>query len=186
MKGTLPSSSLLYPRLSASLALKRGWKEPAGNLKNAEEIALRLLAKRDYSREEMRHKLTAKGFPFREIDDTLRKLEDRKILDDFRYAQHLAIALAREKGLGPQRIRQKFFQKGIPADLAQGAMALAESTLSVNDRLQNIIESKLKGRRLEELTLSEKRRLTDTLHRKGFPWEDIQEAMRESGGLTDE
>lgn len=186
MKETFPSSNLSYPRLSAGLTVKRDGKKPTVNLKNAEETALRLLARRDYSREEMRRKLTAKGFPSGETDDTLRKLEVRKVLDDFRYAQHLAIAFAKEKLLGPQQMSQKFFQKGIPADLAKAAMAIAEATLSVNERLQNIMKRKLKGRLLEELTLNEKRKLVDTLRRKGFLWEDIQEAMRKSGGLTDE
>lgn len=186
MKETLPSSNLSYPRLSAGLTVKRDGKKPTVYLKSAEESALRLLARRDYSREEMRRKLTAKGFPSEEIDDTLRKLEVKKILDDFRYAQHLAIAFVKEKFLGPQRMSQKFFQKGIPADLAQAAMAIAEATLPVNERLQNIMRMKLKGRILEELTLNEKRKLVDTLRRKGFLWDDIQEAMRESGGFTDE
>jgi len=155
-------------------------------LQSAEESALRLLARRDYSREEMRRKLTAKGYPSGEIDDTLRKLEIQKILDDSRYAQHLAMAFGKEKFLGPQQMSQKFFQKGIPADLAKAAIAIAESTLPVNERLKNILRMKLKGRLLEELAPNEKRKLVDTLRRKGYLWEDIQEAMRESGGLPDE
>ncbi len=155
-------------------------------MKNAEETALGLLARRDHSREEMRLKLTAKGFPPAEIEDTLRKLEAKKILDDSRYARHLAISLAQEELLGPQRLRQKFFQKGIPADLAQDAMAIAEATFSVKERLRQIVERKLKGRRLDELTLSEKEKLAGALHRKGFPWEDVQATLNESGGFADE
>jgi SOS response regulatory protein OraA/RecX len=45
---------------------------------------------------------------------------------------------------------------------------------------------KLKGRLLEEVTLAEKRKLANTLRRKGFSWEDIQEAFRELGGFTEE
>ena len=166
--------------------MKRDGKKPAVYLQSAEESALRLLARRDYSREEMRRKLTAKGYPSGEIDDTLRKLEIQKILDDSRYAQHLAMAFGKEKFLGPQQMSQKFFQKGIPADLAKAAIAIAESTLPVNERLKNILRMKLKGRLLEELAPNEKRKLVDTLRRKGYLWEDIQEAMRESGGLPDE
>ena len=186
MRGILPDSSPLYPRRSAPLPLKKGGEKSTDRLKNAEETALGLLARRDFSREEMRLKLTAKGFPPAEIEDTLRKLEAKKILDDSRYARHLAIALVQEKLLGPQRLRQKFFQKGIPADLAQDAMAIAEATFSVKERLRQIVERKLKGRRLEELSLSEKRKLAGALHRKGFLWEDVQATMNESGGLADE
>ncbi len=186
MRGTLPASSPRYPRRSAPLPLKKGGEKSAGRLKNAEETALGLLARRDHSREEMRLKLTAKGFPPGEIEDTVRKLEAKKILDDSRYARQLAIALAQEKLLGPQRLRQKFFQKGIPADLAHAAMAIVDATFPVKERLRRIMERKLKGRRLEELTLSEKKKLADALHRKGFLWEDVQATMDESGGFADE
>ena len=186
MKETFPSSTLFYPRLSAGFTVKRDGKKPVVYLKSAEESALRLLARRDYSREEMRRKLTAKGFPSGEIDDTLRKLEIQKILDDSRYAQHLAVAFGKEKFLGPQQMSQKFFQKGIPADLAKAAMAVAESTIPVSERLKYIMRIKLKGRLPGELATNEKRKLVDTLRRKGFLWDDIQEAMRASGGLPDE
>ncbi len=186
MRGILPASSLLDPRRSAPLPLKKDGKKSADRLKNAEETALGLLARRDYGREEMGLKLTAKGFPPTEIEDTLRKLEAKKILDDSRYARHLAISLAQEKILGPQRLRQKFFQKGIPADLAHDAMAIADATFPVKERLRHIMERKLKGRRLDELAFSEKKRLADALHRKGFLWEDVQAIMDESGGFTDE
>ncbi len=186
MKAKVPSSSHPYPRRSAVPALKKVGKKPAIHWRSAEETALRLLARRDYSGEEMRRKLTAKGFPFREIDDTVRKLEGRRVLDDFRYAQHLAMALAQEKFLGPQRLSQKLFQKGIPADLAQTAVAIAEAALSVKERLEHRIKGKLKGRRPEELTPKEKRKLAGALYRNGFQWEDIREAMGESGGFAEE
>lgn len=186
MRGTLPASSPRYPRRSAPVPLKKGGERSADRLKNAEEAALGLLARRDFSREEMRLQLTAKGFPSTEIEDALRKLEGKKILDDSRYARHLAISLAQEKMLGPQRLRQKFFQKGIRADLARDVMAIADATFPVKERLRHIIERKLKGRRLEELTLSEKKKLADALHRKGFLWEDVQATMDESGGFADE
>jgi regulatory protein len=186
VKGTPPASSSPYPRRPVPPSLKKGGGEPTDRLKNAEEAALGLLARRDYSREEMRLKLATRGFPSTEIEDTLRKLEARKILDDFRYARHLAISLAQEKLLGPQRLRQKFFQKGIPADLAQAAMGIAEATFSAKERLRQIMQRKLKGRRLEALTLNEKKKLADALHRKGFLWEDVQATMDESGGSAEE
>ncbi len=165
--------------------LKKGGGKPK-DLQSAEEDALRLLARRDYSREEMRLKLATRGFPSAEVEDALRKLEVRKILDDVRYARRLAVALAQEKFLGPQRLRQKFFQKGIPADLTQDAMALAETTFPAKERLGYILRRKLQGRSLEELALSEKKKLADALQRKGFLWEDIQATLDESGGLADE
>jgi len=154
--------------------------------KSSFESALRLLAKRDYSQEEMRRKLAAQGFSPEEIEIALGILGAKNLLDDFRYAQRLAIFLAREKFLGPRRISRRIFQKGIPADLVQAAMAIAEGTFPAYERLQKLMEMKLKGKLLEEMTLREKKKLVDTLRWKGFSWEEIQEALQASGGLKEE
>ena len=135
---------------------------------NAKESALRLLAKRDHSREELRRKLSAKGFSPEEIEEALQKLETRGVLDDGRYAQRLAFYLAQEKLFGPQRITQKLFQKGIPADLIQEAMAKAEEGLATNARLGVVLGIKLKGRSLEHLFPNERRKLANYLRRRGF------------------
>jgi regulatory protein len=161
-------------------------KERPKSWENAKESALRLLAKRDHSREEVRRKLRAKGFAPEEIEEALRKLETRGILDDGRYAQRLAFYLAQEKLFGPQRISQKLFQKGIPADLIQEAMAKAEEGSATNARLRVVLGVKLKGRSLERLFPNERRKLTHYLRQRGFSWEDIQEAFQEAGGLTEE
>ncbi len=156
------------------------------SLENAKESALRLLAKRDHSREEVRRKLRAKGFAAEEIEEALQKLETRGILDDGRYAQRLAFYLAQEKLFGPQRISQKLFQKGIPADRIQEAMAKAEEGLAANARLRVVLGVKLKGRSLEQLFPNERRKLANYLRQRGFLWEDIQEAFQKAGGLTEE
>jgi regulatory protein len=152
---------------------------------NAKESALRLLALRDHSREEVRCKLRAKGFDREEIEEALQTLEMRGILDDGRYAQRLAFYLAQEKLFGPQRISQKLFQKGIPADLIQQAMGKAEEGLATNARLRVVLGMKLKGRRLEQIFPNERRKLANYLRQRGFSWEDIQEAFQEAGGFTE-
>ena len=153
---------------------------------NAKECALRLLAKRDHSREELRRKLSAKGFAPEEIEEVLQKLETGGVLNDGRYAQRLAFYLAQEKLFGPQRITQKLFQKGIPADLIQEAMAKAEEGVATNARLRVVLGMKLKGRSLACLIPNERRKLANYLRQRGFLWEDIQEAIHEAGGRTEE
>ena len=161
-------------------------KERLKSWENAKESALRLLAKRDHSREEVRRKLRVQGFPPEEIEEALQRLETGGILDDGRYAQRLAFYLTQEKLFGPQRISQKLFQKGIPADLIQEAMAKAEEGLATNARLRVVLGIKLKGRNLERLFPHERRKLVNYLRQRGFLWEDIQEAFQEAGGHTEE
>jgi regulatory protein len=134
----------------------------------------------------MRSKLAAKGFPPDEIEFALGKLDANHLLDDFRYAQRLASFLAKEKFLGPQRIRRRMLQKGIPEELAQAALATAEDSFPTKERVQKVMQIKLKGRLLEEMTIKEKKKLVDTLHWKGFSWEDIREAFQGSGGWKEE
>lgn len=152
----------------------------------AEEKALRLLAQRDHSREEIRRKLQARAFPPEEIEKALGWLEEREILDDLRYAQKLAISLTREKLLGPQRVSQKLFQKGIPAELAKEAMEKADELLAAGERLRIAMRMKLKGRSLEQILPEERTKLARYLRQRGFSWEDIREVFQETGGLTEE
>jgi regulatory protein len=161
-------------------------KERPKSRENAKESALRLLAKRDHSQEEVRRKLRAEGFAPEEIEEALQKLVTRGILDDGRYAQRLAFYLAQEKLFGPHRITQKLFQKGIPADLIQEAMAKAEGGLTTNARLGVVLGIKLKGRSLKHLLPNERKKLANYLRQRGFSWEDIQEAFQGAGGLTEE
>ena len=161
-------------------------KKSAGKTQKAEESALRLLARRDHSREEMRRKLRAREFTPQETEAALRWLEEREMLDDRRYAEKLAISLAREKLLGPQRLSQKLFQKGIPAELAREALEKADELLAAGERLRTIIRLKLKGRSPEEIDPEERRKLVGYLRQRGFSWEDIREAFRETGGFTEE
>jgi regulatory protein len=161
-------------------------KKSSGKAQKAEESALRLLAQRDHSREEIRRKLQARGFTPEEIEKALKWLEEREFLDDLRYAQKLAFSLAKEKLLGPQRIRQKLFQKGIPAGLVKEAVEKADETLAAGERLQIAMRMKLKGRSPEEIFPDERRKLAGYLRQRGFSWEDIREAFQETGGFTEE
>jgi len=94
--------------------------------------------------------------------------------------------LAQEKLFGPQRLSLNFYQKGIPPDLAEAAIEKAEAVLPSKERLQKLVSLRLKGRFFQEMSPKEKKRLVDTLRRRGFPWEDIQEVLQESGGISEE
>jgi len=106
-------------------------------------------------------------------------------LDDLRYAQKLAFSLAKEKLLGPQRISQKLFQKGIPAELAREAMERADEALAASERLRIAMRMKLRGQSLEQILPSKRRKLASYLRQRGFLWEDIWEAFEEGGGFTE-
>lgn len=154
--------------------------------KKGEEVALRLLARRDYSREELRQKLTKKGFALAEIEEVLAKLSAAQLLNDGQYAQRLASYYGREKFWGPGRIKQKLREKGIAEELAQEVIAQEEKNFPAVEKLRALLKKKLKKRTLGELAPKEIRKLNHYLYRHGFDWEEIMDILKKEGGLTEE
>ena len=81
---------------------------------------------------------------------------------------------------------QKLLEKGIPAELARALADAAAQEGSSRERLQKVLGSKLKGQGVEGIPPREKKRLANLLFRRGFPWDDIMEVLREGGGFTEE
>lgn len=154
--------------------------------KKAEEFALRLLARKDYSRAEMRQKLGQKGFSGEEIEKVLHKLSAHQLLDDLRYAQRLANYYGQEKLWGQWRIKHKLKEKGICPEIAEEVIAQEEKKIPAEERLKKILEKKLKNRTLSEFSKKEIKKLTNQLHRHGFSWEEIVDILNREGGLAEE
>lgn len=152
----------------------------------AEEFALRLLARKDYSCAEMRQKLLQKGFSLREIENVLHKLSVQQLLNDLRYAQRLANYYAQEKLWGPWRIKHKLQEKGICPEVAEEAVTQEEKNFPVEERLKKFLEKKLKNRTLSEFSHEERKKLTNQLYRHGFSWEEIFHILSREGGLAEE
>lgn len=95
----------------------------------ARATALRLLARRDYSRSELSQRLRARGISPDEIAALLDDFERRGYLSDTRYAQ--ALVNQRAGRLGARAIARDLHGKGISADTAKTALA----TLKPRDEL---------------------------------------------------
>lgn len=78
--------------------------------------AIRLLATREHSREELRRKLAAKGVGKELVEQVLQALADEGLQSDERFVEHYLNARKR-KGFGPLRIRQELAQKGVLSEL---------------------------------------------------------------------
>jgi regulatory protein len=90
------------------------------------ERALRLLARREHSRTELRRKLLPHVSPEDDLEVLLDELSGRKQLSDERYAESRAHALSRR--FGAARIAQELRAKGLDKGLAEQAAAAARST----------------------------------------------------------
>lgn len=153
---------------------------------STEASAMRLLGKRDYSRQELLRKLTGKGFPAGEAEAVLAKLENLGLLDDRNLAGRLVSHYSGEKLWGPQKVFQKLIQRGIPAEFARDLIGGEEDSGKALEGLRKVLRQKLKGQNIRSFSPQEKRRMANYLRQRGYGWNDIWEAMQEIGGSVEE
>ena len=99
-------------------------REPGPDTR-ARNSAMRLLARREHSRAELRGKLVDRGFENDSVEELLQGLEDQDLLSDERFAMSL-IASRAETGYGPKRIDLELRNRGVSEELAREALAKAE------------------------------------------------------------
>jgi regulatory protein len=84
------------------------------------KLALRLLKARDRSEAELRRRLEEKGVPAGEVGDVLRRLREKRLLDDERTARNWTESALRA-GHGPERIRATLRSRGVEAPAEMSA-----------------------------------------------------------------
>lgn len=132
------------------------------------ESALRLLARRDHSRSELRRKLIQRGFSPQVAETAIASLLEKGYLNDRRYAERWAsAALASGRCYGP-RLRAELRQRGI--DQATASAVITELTCG-NDETQAVLL--LVRRRFPEFDPlcaddRDRRRIYGFLQRRGF------------------
>ena len=153
---------------------------------SAETSAMRLLGRRDYTRQELLRKLIGKGFLAGEVERVLVKFESLGLLDDRKLARRVVDYYSGEKLWGPQKVFQKLVQRGIPAEFARDLIDGEEESGKAPERLRKVLHLKSKGQDLHSLSPQEKRRLASYLRQRGYGWNDIWEALQEIGGSVEE
>lgn len=153
-------------------------KEAAG-VSNTRAAAADLIGRRAMSRRDLERKLREKGANEAEARYAAEWLEAIGALNDAEYAA----ALVRHysgRGYGPARVREKLYEKGIPRELWEEAL---EQIPENEGQIDAFLAAKLRGREPDE---KEKRRLTNALLRRGYPWGDIKAAWNRLGEDTGE
>ena len=148
-------------------------KEAAG-VSNARAAAADLIGKRAMSRRDLERKLREKGASEAEARYAAEWLEAIGALNDAEYAAALVRHYSR-LGYGPARVREKLYEKGVPRELWEDAL---EELPADGGQVDAFLRSKLRGRPPDE---KEKRRLTNALLRRGFPWGEVKAAWRRLG-----
>jgi regulatory protein len=89
------------------------------------DYAYRLLARRDYSEQELSHKLLAKGFTEQTVTHTVTRLKEQNYLNDPRLVADQVERLSAQ-GFGSEGIKAKLAQKGFSSEIIERAIATNE------------------------------------------------------------
>ncbi len=92
----------------------------------AYQTALYLLARREHSRVELRHKLMAKKYSEPDIDTALNILAEHNLQSDRRFAECYLRARS-QKGMGPIKIRQELSLRGISKEMIAELIQMADN-----------------------------------------------------------
>lgn len=154
------------------MTLKR--LKEAGGISDVKATAADLVGKRAMSRAGLEKKLREKGASEQEIRYAAEWMEAIGAIDDADYAAVLAHHYG-QLGYGPAYVRQKLYEKGVPRDLWEDAIALLPEA---DGQIDAFLQNKLRGKTPDE---KEKKRLTDALLRRGFSWADVKSAINRLG-----
>lgn len=148
-------------------------KEAAG-VSNVKATAADLVGKRAMSRRDLERKLQDRGASETEARYAAEWMEAIGAINDADYAVVLARHCA-DQGYGPQRVREKLYEKGVPRELWDDALDTLPDSAG---QIDAFLERKLRGRVPDQ---REKKRLCDALLRRGFSWGDIRAAWSRLG-----
>jgi len=134
-------------------------------LEDALRYAYRLLSYRGRSKGELNERLSRKGFPEEIVLDTIRRLSDSGLLDDKARAEAL-VRGALQKCLGYRGALQYLRKMGIERPEAENA-------------LSGYDESEVVERFIRKKSNKDKRKLADSLRRRGFSPDIIRRTLKE-------
>ncbi len=137
------------------------------------DAAVRMLARREHSAQELIAKLIAKGIKQEVAATVVDELNSRNLVSDQRFMEALIAARVR-RGYGPLRIRQELQQRGVQ-------QALAEECLAVHDpvwleRLHRVWSKKFAG--VTPKNYAEWARQARFLQHRGFSTEQIKQVVQ--------
>ena len=154
------------------------------------EAALDLIARRPYSRQELRRRLARKGFPRSVIDASLGALETQKVVDDGAFAKSFVRDRLRLRPRGKRRLSQELREKGVDAGTIEAAVGdvfreqeVREDTLARKAALGWLARQRPDARaalaRSDRSAERERavRRLIGFLARRGFAGDVAKEAL---------
>ena len=145
--------------------------ENAQSLASCKERAVRILTASGLSKKELQKRLVQKGESEEDAEAAVAWLEEMHLIDDLETAKQL-VRSACLRGYGAARAKSILYEKGIPKELWDEALAeLSEMDAAVDTFLRR----KLDGRTLDAKQI---KKTVDALLRRGHSYHDIQAGLR--------
>lgn len=150
--------------------------------RDAVASAVRTLARRDHSENELRRKLQDRGFSSGEIETAVAKMQDYGYLDDNRFARLWAESAIRGgRGFGP-RLRLELLRRGVADTIISEVLGALAEDFGEREVLTGVLERKFSGFNFGEAGEREKRRVISYLQRRGFSLSMILDVLNEQQG----
>ena len=145
-------------------------------LERAKALALKLLAHRARSQEEVRRRLERKGFAAEVVGATLARLRELGYLDDGAYARSRAESLLARGRLAPAAVERRLSASGVAAPTARAAVDEARGERTERDLARACLEARRPA--LERGSpLAERIRAARFLAGRGFSEEVVREVV---------
>jgi regulatory protein len=109
---------------------------------NIRNTALTLLARREHSEHELRRKLLTRDFPQSDIDIIIPALVTEGLLSNTRFTESY-LRYRRQKGYGPLRIQIELSARGIPQDMIDHHLNIADNAWLAH--AQTVWQKRFKG-----------------------------------------
>lgn len=145
----------------------------------ANNYALNLLGYRARSEQEIRNKLSQKGYEDDIIENTIQYLKKINYIDDYAFAKALVEDELKLKQSGEGLIRQKLYQKGISSEICQRVLEELIDEENAIKACKKLAEKKLNTTYRKDLPLDKKRKVVAFLQRRGYSFDVIREALGE-------
>lgn len=137
---------------------------------SAKERAVRIISAADVSKADLQRRLTEKGETPEDAKNAVAWLTEMHLLDDSRVAMQI-VERGVSRGYGKNRIKQMLYEKKVPKEYWDAALA---NVPEMGDEIDRFLQQKLRGTDPDKKELD---RVIAALVRRGHSWSDIQSAL---------
>ena len=145
-------------------------RKAAGEM-SAKMRAVRIVSASSVSKRDLEHRLIQKGEDPKQARQAVNWMSDLNLLDDAKTAEQIVDRCAR-KGYGLARAKQALYEKQIPKELWEDALA---NYPDQSDKIMEFLRSRLDATSQDR----DVRRVTDALLRRGHRYQEIRKALQQ-------